>query len=80
MRNEIEDVEKMLRHATFYMPVSNEEKAAVYAAMSQDFRGIGHWYYCVNGHPFAVGECRMPMETSPCPRWRKEIMSLLLDL
>ena len=42
MRNEVEDVEKMLRDSTFYMPVSNEEKAAVYAAMTHDFRGTGH--------------------------------------
>jgi hypothetical protein len=68
MRNEIEDVEKMLRDSTFYMPVSNEEKAAVYAAMARDFRGTGHWYYCENGHPFTIGECGMPMETSQCPQ------------
>lgn len=68
MRNEVEDVEKMLRDSTFYMPVSNDEKAAVYAAMAQDFRGTGHWYYCENGHPFTVGECGMPMETSQCPQ------------
>jgi hypothetical protein len=68
MRNEIEDVEKSLRDSTFYMPVSNEEKAAVYAAMANDFRGTGHWYYCENGHPFTIGECGMPMETSQCPQ------------
>ncbi|KFY34168.1 hypothetical protein V494_06994 [Pseudogymnoascus sp. VKM F-4513 (FW-928)] len=68
MKNEIEDVEKMLRDSTFYMPVSNDEKAAVYAAMAQDFRGTGHWYYCENGHPFTVGECGMPMQTSQCPQ------------
>jgi hypothetical protein len=68
MRNELEDVEKMLRDSTFYMPVSNEEKAAVYAAMAHDFRGTGHWYYCENGHPFTIGECGMPMETSQCPQ------------
>ena len=68
MRNEVEDVEKMLRGSTFYMPVSNDEKAAVYAAMARDFRGTGHWYYCENGHPFTVGECGMPMETSQCPQ------------
>jgi hypothetical protein len=27
----------------------------------------GHWYNCENGHPFTVGECGMPMETSRCP-------------
>ncbi|KAF2128236.1 P-loop containing nucleoside triphosphate hydrolase protein [Dothidotthia symphoricarpi CBS 119687] len=68
MRSEVEEVEKMLRDSTFYMPVSNEEKAAVYAAMARDFRGTGHWYYCENGHPFTVGECGMPMETSQCPQ------------
>ncbi|KAF7957199.1 hypothetical protein EAE96_002790 [Botrytis aclada] len=68
MRNEIKEVEKMLRDSTFYMPVSNEEKAAVYAAMAHDFRGTGHWYYCENGHPFTIGECGMPMETSQCPQ------------
>lgn len=68
MRNEAEEVERMLQESTFYMPVSNEEKAAVYAAMAHDFRGTGHWYYCENGHPFTIGECGMPMETSQCPQ------------
>ncbi|KAI9651441.1 MAG: hypothetical protein M1829_002914 [Trizodia sp. TS-e1964] len=68
MKSEIEDVQKMLRGSTFYMPVSNKEKAAVYAAMALDFGGTGHWYYCVNGHPFTVGECGMPMQTSLCPQ------------
>ncbi|KAH8663361.1 hypothetical protein BGZ60DRAFT_489915 [Tricladium varicosporioides] len=68
MRTEIEDVEKMLRDSTFYMPVSNEEKAAVYAAMAREFRGTGHWYYCENGHPFTIGECGMPMVASQCPQ------------
>lgn len=67
MKAEVEDVEKTLRGSTFYMPVTSEEKAAVYAAMALDFRGTGHWYYCENGHPFTIGECGMPMETSQCP-------------
>lgn len=68
MKDEVEDVEKMLRDSTFYMPLSNEEKAAVFAAMAQEFRGTGHWYYCVNGHPFTIGECGAPMQTSQCPQ------------
>ncbi|KAL8838686.1 MAG: hypothetical protein Q9176_004926 [Flavoplaca citrina] len=68
MRSEIEDVEKALRDSTFYTSVTNEEKAAIYAAMASDFRGTGHWYYCANGHPFTVGECGMPMQTSRCPQ------------
>ncbi|KAL8718887.1 MAG: hypothetical protein Q9225_004033 [Loekoesia sp. 1 TL-2023] len=68
MPAEVYEAEKMLRDATFYAPVTNEEKAAVYAAMAQSFQGTGHWYYCVNGHPFTVGECGMPMETARCPQ------------
>ena len=65
---EVSEAEKMLRDATFYAPVTNDEKAAVYAAMAQSFQGTGHWYYCANGHPFTVGECGMPMETARCPQ------------
>ena len=36
--------------------------------MAYDFRGTEHWYYCENGHPFTIGECGMPMETSQCPQ------------
>lgn len=68
MLTEVEDVERMLNDGTFYAPVSNEEKAAVYAAMASEFSGTGHWYYCENGHPFTVGECGMPMQTSVCPQ------------
>ncbi|KAI4117370.1 MAG: hypothetical protein LQ345_002382 [Seirophora villosa] len=68
MLAEVSEAEKMLRDATFYAPVTNAEKAAVYAAMAQSFRGTGHWYYCANGHPFTVGECGMPMETATCPQ------------
>lgn len=68
MPAEADAVEKTLRSETFYAPVTNAEKAAVYAAMAQSFRGTGHWYYCVNGHPFTVGECGMPMQTARCPQ------------
>ncbi|KAL8847376.1 MAG: hypothetical protein Q9221_007563 [Calogaya cf. arnoldii] len=68
MLSEVEDVEVALRDSTFYTSVTNEEKAAVYAAMASDFRGTGHWYYCENGHPFTIGECGMPMQTSRCPQ------------
>jgi hypothetical protein len=43
MRNETDEVEKMLRDMTFYMPVRNDEKAAVYAAWhtTSEAQGIG---------------------------------------
>ncbi|KAL8766873.1 MAG: hypothetical protein Q9209_006469 [Squamulea sp. 1 TL-2023] len=68
MLSEVEDTEKALRDSTFYTSVTNEEKAAIYAAMASDFRGTGHWYYCQGGHLFTIGECGMPMETSRCPQ------------
>lgn len=68
MQAEVSQASKMLRDATFYEPVTNLEKAAVYAAMAQSFQGTGHWYYCANGHPFTVGECGMPMQTARCPQ------------
>ncbi|KAG8528998.1 uncharacterized protein KY384_006687 [Bacidia gigantensis] len=64
---EIEEVETMLREDTFYTIVTSAEMQAVYDAMAQDFLGTGHWYYCVNRHPFTVGECGAPMENALCP-------------
>ena len=64
---EIEAVETMLRESTFYSLVSDVERMAVIAAMATEMRGTGHWYYCLNGHPFTIGECGMPMERAVCP-------------
>ncbi|KAI0904565.1 hypothetical protein F4823DRAFT_203748 [Ustulina deusta] len=64
---DVEEAEKMLRDAVFYTKVSAEEMRAVYKAMASEFLGTGHWYQCVNGHPFTIGECGMPMEQARCP-------------
>lgn len=66
----LEDIAKarnLLRGSTFYSFVSSQEKEQIYAAMANEFRGSGHWYYCQQGHPFSVGECGMPMELAKCP-------------
>ncbi|CEF72035.1 unnamed protein product [Fusarium graminearum] len=51
--------------------VTPEELASIRSAMVTGPHGMathsGHWYNCVNGHPFAIGECGMPMETARCP-------------
>jgi hypothetical protein len=54
----------MLRDSTFYILVSNKEKAAVYTAIAHDFRGTRHWYYYKNSHLFTIREYSMPIETS----------------
>ncbi|KAM7188378.1 hypothetical protein V8F20_010576 [Naviculisporaceae sp. PSN 640] len=64
---EIDAAERFLNEGTFYEAVSAAELRAVYEAMSREFRGTGHWYTCVNGHPFTVGECGMPMQQARCP-------------
>ncbi|KAF2691044.1 hypothetical protein K458DRAFT_355487 [Lentithecium fluviatile CBS 122367] len=55
----------------WYEEVTAEELAAIKAAMVSGSDSIathsGHWYNCENGHPFAIGECGMPMELARCP-------------
>ena len=60
--DEIEDVRRMIREG-----VSTSEMQMVFNAMAREFQGTGHWYRCVNGHPFTVGECGMPMQSARCP-------------
>ncbi|KAJ6126000.1 hypothetical protein N7471_010493 [Penicillium samsonianum] len=54
-----------------YETVTLEELESIKTAMVSGRGGIathsGHWYNCVNGHPFAIGECGMPMEQARCP-------------
>ncbi|KAF4343606.1 NFX1-type zinc finger-containing protein [Fusarium beomiforme] len=54
-----------------YNHVTPEELASIKSAMVSGHGGLathsGHWYNCVNGHPFAIGECGMPMELAQCP-------------
>ena len=64
---EIDSANRFLTEGTFYEAVTPEELRAVYKAMSNEFRGTGHWYTCQNNHPFTVGECGMPMEQARCP-------------
>ncbi|KAL9094192.1 MAG: hypothetical protein Q9165_003607 [Trypethelium subeluteriae] len=64
---ELEEVKRALNEGTFYSVVQGEEWRAVVSAMSQEFSTTGHWYRCLNGHPFTVGECGRPMESTRCP-------------
>jgi hypothetical protein len=62
----LEAVESMVNDGIFYNVVTSEEMRDVFAAMSREFSGTGHWYTCENGHPFTVGECGTPMERARC--------------
>jgi len=50
-----------------YESVTQEERNTIYQAMREDFGASVRWYYCLNGHPFTVGECGRPMEETRCP-------------
>ncbi|KAF1968342.1 hypothetical protein BU23DRAFT_592152 [Bimuria novae-zelandiae CBS 107.79] len=67
---------KMLRDK-WYEEVTPEEIAAIKKAMVSGAGGIathsGHWYDCVNGHTFAIGECGMPMQQARCPECGERI-------
>ena len=67
LSQEVEGTSVMLRGATFYTPVSGEERMAVLRAMAGELLGTGHWYYCPNGHPFTIGDCGGATEVSRCP-------------
>ncbi|ODM20268.1 hypothetical protein SI65_03321 [Aspergillus cristatus] len=65
--SEIDEAEEMLNIGTFYSAVTSEERLEVLAAMTREFRGTGHWYYCQNGHPFTIGECGGAVQLAVCP-------------
>ncbi|OAR02185.1 hypothetical protein LLEC1_04893 [Akanthomyces lecanii] len=70
LREAVQDTIRLLQRE-WYEPVSPEELAAIKEAMVTGPSGLathsGHWYTCVNEHPFAIGECGMPMEQARCP-------------
>ncbi|OAL52703.1 hypothetical protein IQ07DRAFT_535610 [Pyrenochaeta sp. DS3sAY3a] len=67
---------KLLRKE-WYEEITAEELAAIKNAMVAGPHGIathsGHWYNCINGHPFAIGECGMPMQLARCPECGERI-------
>ncbi|KUM59257.1 hypothetical protein ACN42_g7873 [Penicillium freii] len=60
-----------LSEGSRYEEVTPEELASIKIAMVGGQRGMatnsGHWYNCINEHPFAIGECGMPMQLARCP-------------
>jgi hypothetical protein len=54
LTDDVEKARRILGGGTFYSFVSSEEKKQIYAAMSREFRGTGHWYYCEQGHPVKI--------------------------
>ncbi|KAE9245768.1 hypothetical protein PF002_g7081 [Phytophthora fragariae] len=67
LRQRLLTIVSRARDAAFYQEVSKEEMKAIKTAMQAEFQGSGHWYRCVNGHSYSIGECGMAMEQTRCP-------------
>ncbi|KAJ3324873.1 hypothetical protein HDU76_013306 [Blyttiomyces sp. JEL0837] len=63
---DLESFERMLGRIVS-PELSKEEIMLVMKAMETEFSIQGHWYTCVNGHPYSIGECGGAMEQSQCP-------------
>ena len=73
---EVEKAETSLREQTYYAVVSQEEVRSVLSAIknAKEFSGsTGHWYTCVNGHPFNIGNCGGANQQSVCPECGAQI-------
>ncbi|KAF3908937.1 hypothetical protein ABW21_db0204613 [Orbilia brochopaga] len=73
LRATINKAKSLVEDEVFYSPVTSAEENMVIAAMAAQFSGAGHWYYCINGHPFTVGECGLPMEEARCPECNQPV-------
>ncbi|KAK6501312.1 hypothetical protein TWF481_009153 [Arthrobotrys musiformis] len=69
----VERAKRSVNGEVFYAKVTSDEEVMIVRAMAQDLSGSGHWYYCVNGHPFAIGDCGMPMQSARCPECGERI-------
>lgn len=59
MLSDVSDIDIMLKETLLRASVENEEKRQAYVAVTREI---------IDGHPFIVGECAMPMQTSVCPQ------------
>ncbi|CAH0486768.1 unnamed protein product [Peronospora farinosa] len=67
LRHKLEMIVQRAKNVTFYQNVSMEEMKTIKLAMETEFQGSGHWYRCINGHSYSIGECGMAMEQTYCP-------------
>ncbi|KAI8522257.1 hypothetical protein Bbelb_020110 [Branchiostoma belcheri] len=55
-------------HAGSYFPTMPEDVLMeARQALAEHEAQLLRWFQCVNGHPYAIGECGQPMEQSRCP-------------
>ncbi|KIJ51765.1 hypothetical protein M422DRAFT_203039 [Sphaerobolus stellatus SS14] len=68
---DLAELEEFIIQGDKYQPVSLQEKEDILKAL--DFATTGHFYNCLNGHPFVITECGGAMERARCPECGEEI-------
>jgi len=66
------DAANRMINSEHYEEVTIEEKQAIFTAMSREVgTGAGsfggHWFMCLQGHIYTIGECGGAMEQAICP-------------
>ncbi|KAG9092170.1 hypothetical protein FS749_015949 [Ceratobasidium sp. UAMH 11750] len=64
------DLKRSVMGGTWYSTVTREENRSIMRALMQGSDHLshtGHFYECINGHPYVIGECGGAMQQSTCP-------------
>ncbi|KAG8786936.1 hypothetical protein FRC12_016089 [Ceratobasidium sp. 428] len=64
------ELKRSVAAGAWYSTVSREESRSILRALmegSDHLSHTGHFYECVNGHPYVIGECGGAMQRSTCP-------------
>ncbi|KAG9090836.1 hypothetical protein FS749_000254 [Ceratobasidium sp. UAMH 11750] len=64
------DLKRSVAGGKWYSAVTREENRSIMRALmegSDHLSHTGHFYECVNGHPYVIGECGGAMQRSTCP-------------
>ncbi|KAJ1300335.1 hypothetical protein OPQ81_005156 [Rhizoctonia solani] len=64
------ELKQAVESGVWYSTLTKEESREIMRALmagSDHLSHTGHFYECVNGHPYVIGECGGAMEMSTCP-------------
>ncbi|CAE6502582.1 unnamed protein product [Rhizoctonia solani] len=64
------ELKQIVESGVWYSTLTKEESRDIMRALmagSDHLSHTGHFYECVNGHPYVIGECGGAMQRSTCP-------------
>ncbi|KAF8696564.1 P-loop containing nucleoside triphosphate hydrolase protein, partial [Rhizoctonia solani] len=68
--NHWDELKKAVESGEWYSTISKEENRDIMRALmagSDHLSHTGHFYECINGHPYVIGECGGAIQRSTCP-------------